>query len=158
MHPLLHIFPPRRQWNSDANSIGRTNYPFIVDIGNARHRISLNYYSSRVKKREKFHKGGNEFRRNNLTRISRFTFKIHNEFARIFTTFLFAFLSKWFRKENSRSSLNIIDWLTFEIPNEESKILIFFFGTRGFNKLVVSFRIERGLKEGVTCEIREKEI
>lgn len=31
---LPRYFSPQRQWNSNANSIGRTNYPFIVGIGN----------------------------------------------------------------------------------------------------------------------------
>lgn len=60
-----------------------------------------------------------------------------------------------FRKENSRLFKYIIDWLTFEIAKQESK-LESWIGTRGFNKLAVSFRIERALKEGTTREIRER--
>lgn len=46
----------------------------------------------------------------------------------------------------------IIDWLS-DFRKEESKLHLF--GTRGFNKLAVSFRFfpERVLKKGATREI-----
>lgn len=111
--PLPRYFSPQRQWNSNANSIGRTNYPFIIGIGNETSDLVELLFEPR-KTEEEISRGGEE--KDDLTRVPRF--KTRDEFARIFATFLSAkraaFLSsvmvfEKFRKENSRLFKYIID-------------------------------------------------
>lgn len=80
---------PRRQWNSDANSIGRTNYPFTPGIGNARDIVEL-LFEPRKKEGEISNKGkgvSKEDRKDDLTRSSlhEFFFPLH-EFLRHFSS------------------------------------------------------------------------